>query len=85
MTGFRSIAIACAVASVAFAADCSLDQPRKEGDPSGAQIAKAVGVQTELTAVCDGRWRVNDEKRLENSFNHSRKSRIGTHLSANRH
>lgn len=85
MTGFKSIAIACAVVSVAFAADCLLDQPRKEGDPSGAQIAKAVGDQTELTAVCDGRWRVNDERRLENSYNHGRKLCIGTHLSAKRH
>lgn len=72
MIGHTFIALACALGSVVYAADCTLDQPRKEGDPSGTQIAKAVGAQTELDGVCANRWRINDEKRLENSYTHWR-------------
>ncbi|KAH4076814.1 hypothetical protein HBI25_152000 [Parastagonospora nodorum] len=64
------LAVVLSLASLSLAADCSLSQPRKEGDPSGQQIAKAIGTQTELDRICSGQWRTGDEKRLENSFNH---------------
>lgn len=66
----KLVAVALSLASISFAADCTLDQPRKEGDPSGEQIAKAIGAQTELEGVCANNWRTGDEKKLENSFNH---------------
>jgi hypothetical protein len=64
------LAVILSLASLSLAADCSLSQPRKEGDPTGQQIAKAIGTQTELDRICSGQWRTGDEKRLENSFNH---------------
>jgi hypothetical protein len=64
------VAAVLSLASAALAADCGQDQPRKSGDPSGAQIAKAIGAQAIIDGICVGNWRVGDEKKLENTFNH---------------
>jgi hypothetical protein len=55
-------------ALVARAADCRLDQPRKEGDLSGQQIVDALNSHDNLNNVCAGKWRTEDEAQLENSF-----------------
>ncbi|EEY16773.1 predicted protein [Verticillium alfalfae VaMs.102] len=59
-----------ALASTGHAADCLRDQERQHSEPSGEQIAKAVGLQSDLENICAGNWRVNDEEKLTNSFNH---------------
>lgn len=45
------LAVVLSLVSLSLAADCSLKQPRKEGDPSGQKIAKAIGSQQELDRI----------------------------------
>jgi hypothetical protein len=55
-------------ALIARAADCKLDQIRKEGDLSGQKIVEALNSHDNLNNVCAGNWRTADEAQLENSF-----------------
>ncbi|RNJ52516.1 hypothetical protein D7B24_003364 [Verticillium nonalfalfae] len=59
-----------ALASTGYAADCLRDQERQHSKPSGEQIAKAVGSQSDLEIICAGNWRLNDEEKLTISYNH---------------
>jgi len=45
------LAVVLSLVSLSLAADCSVKQPRKEGDPPGQKIAKAIGSQQELDRV----------------------------------
>ena len=52
--------------STAMAADCN--QPRKDGDPSGDDIATALTSHNQLSEVCSGNFPPGSDK--TNTFNH---------------
>jgi hypothetical protein len=61
----RLISVVLSLAYTSHAADCSTDQPRREGGPPRTRITKAIEIETELQAICSTKWRVGDEQRLD--------------------